>query len=507
MGFEPEELAVDSPAIVVEKASCHENTSEKATNWRPLFRHPCAFGSAEFGDVLVNLIQNPNINSSWLFRADILYDSAEPQECVAPSETHDPLSVSKPSFVGFQLQRCIIRRLIPRNTLRDKPLDQTCLIYGSIPNNGDGVALVEKALVVYLPHVSAPSEMPFYHPIVRGIAFLHEWEAAESRGCISISYLFFSEEDRSVVRLTRTALRLLEVIHKHGKGRIEGYQKRVHHDQVLPQARVQNTYTRLKQKYARVLMKSWVESTDPEKHVFEDLCIAAFLVELWADMYGRGPFPGFVDIGCGNGLLVYILNQEGFTGWGFDARSRKSWAKYNTKLHTPAGEEDTLRELVLLPPPVSRDGLPDDFDENRIHDGRFPKGTFIISNHADELTPWTPIIAAISECPFIAIPCCSHNLAGERYRAPAPKDKTKADSAYSSLVEWVAGIAADCGWEVEQEMLRIPSTRNTALIGRKRSTNGLDPDIQAIVEQYGGTAGYLESAIKLVASTASNHEH
>ncbi|KAH6855244.1 hypothetical protein B0I37DRAFT_51948 [Chaetomium sp. MPI-CAGE-AT-0009] len=511
MGFEPEELPVDSPAIVVERASCNESAHDETTNWRPLFRHPCAFGPAVFGDVLVNLIQNPNINSSWLFRADILYDSAEPQGCAALSEAKDTFSTPKPSFVGFGLQRCIVRRLIPRNTLRDKPLDQTCLIYESVPGSGGDAASVEKALVVYIPHVSAASEMPFYHPIVRGIAFLHEWEAAESRGCISISYLFFGEEDRSVVRLTRTALRLLEVIHKHGKGRLEGYQKRVHHDQLLPQARVQNTYTRLKQKYARGLIESWAESTDPEKHVFEDLCIAAFLVELWADMYGQGPFPGFVDIGCGNGLLVYILNQEGFVGWGFDARSRKSWVTYNTKLHTPAGEEDTLRELVLLPPPVSRDGLSErsgeDFNENGIHDGRFPKGTFIISNHADELTPWTPIIAAISECPFIAIPCCSHNLAGERYRAPAPKDKTKADSAYSSLVAWVAGIATDCGWDVEQEMLRIPSTRNTALIGRKRSTNTSDPDIQAIVEQYGGTAGYLESVIKLVASTAPGSEH
>jgi tRNASer (uridine44-2'-O)-methyltransferase len=507
MGFEPEELAVEaSPFIEVDTASGHVETASWA--WRPLFRHACAFGPAVFGDVMLNLIQNPNINSSWLFRADILHDAAEVENTPA---------VSIPSFVDLHLRRCTVRRLIPRNTLRDKPLDQTCLIYESNPSHDDGavsVKTLEKTLVVYLPHVSAPSEMPFYHPIVRGIAFLHEWTAAESCGSISISYLFFSEQDRSSIRLTRTALRLLEVIHKHGKGRLAGYQKKVHHDQLLPQARVQNTYTRLKQKYARSLIKGWAETTDPEKHVFEDLCIAAFLIELWADMYGRdGSFPGFVDIGCGNGLLVYILNQEDFPGWGFDARSRKSWAAYNTKLQTPSGEKDTLRELVLLPPPVSRDGVAgmssDGFNEERVHDGRFPKGTFIISNHADELTPWTPIIAAISECPFIAIPCCSHNLAGERYRAPAPKDKTKADSAYSSLVVWVSDIARDCGWEVEQEMLRIPSTRNTALIGRKRSSPANPPlDIQAVVDRYGGTAGYLENVIKLVAtSTASGDEH
>jgi tRNASer (uridine44-2'-O)-methyltransferase len=465
---------------------------------------------------MVNLIQNPNINTTWLFRADILLDEVAPfpTPSEAESETETTSRGTAPSFVGFEPRRGIVRRLIPRNTLRDKPLDQTCLFYESVPGHGsDGAATgVEKNLVVYLPHVSTPSEMPFYHPIVRGIAYLHEWNAAESCGSISVSYLFFSDDDRSSVRLTRTALRLLEVIHKHGKGRLAGYQKRVHHDQLLPQARVQNTYTRLKQQYARGLIKGWAETTDPEKHVFEDLCIAAFLVELWADMYGQGPFPGFVDIGCGNGLLVYILVNEGFAGWGFDARARKSWATYNTKFESSAGEQqDTLRELVLLPPPVSRDGLAsyssEDFREERIHDGRFPKGTFIISNHADELTPWTPILAAISECPFIAIPCCSHNLAGERYRAPAPKDKTKGESAYASLVAWVAGIAEDCGWEVEQEMLRIPSTRNTALVGRKRSSEVSPAEIQSIVDRYGGTAGYFESVIKLIASVASGKEH
>ncbi|KAL2134206.1 hypothetical protein VTI74DRAFT_771 [Chaetomium olivicolor] len=508
MGFQPEELAADAAPFVIENTNHHGN-GEKAS-WRPLFRHPCEFGPSVFSDVMVNLIQNPNINSSWLFRADILHDAAEPQTYPpAPSEAESTPNIPIPSFAGFELQRCIVRRLIPRNTLRDKPMDQTCPIYNGVSTLVHDKPFVEQTLVVYLPHVSAPSEMPFYHPIVRGIAFLHEWSPAESRGRISISYLLFSDDDRSVVKLTRTALRLLEVVHKHGKGRLAGYQKRVHHDQVLPQARVQNTYTRLKQKYARGLIEGWAESTDPEKHVFEDLCIAAFLLELWADMYGKGPFPGFVDIGCGNGLLVYILNQEGFAGWGFDARARKSWAAYNTKVQTPAGERDTLRELVLLPPPVARDGLSQASSEalsvDQIHDGRFPKGTFIISNHADELTPWTPILAAISQCPFIAIPCCSHNLAGERYRAPAPKDKSKADSAYSSLVVWVAGIAKDCGWEVEEEMLRIPSTRNAAILGRKRSSQNAALDVQAVVDRYGGTAGYLESVIKLVTSTGGEH--
>ncbi|KAL2255773.1 hypothetical protein VTK26DRAFT_2731 [Humicola hyalothermophila] len=493
MKFEPQEFAVDDSPVVVD--------GDPTAAWRPLFRHSCEFDRQVFLAVMLNLIQNPNINSSWLFRADILHDEPEPQTCTtAPGVERDP---SNPSFAGFELRRRIVRRLVPRNTLRDNPLDQTCLVYESAPGHGT------QTLVVYLPHVSAPSEMPFYHPVVRGIAFLHEWAAGaaeESRGSISISYLFFDAAGRSVAKSTRTAFHLLEVIHKHGRGRQAGYQKRVHHDLIVPQARVQNTYTRLKQKYARDLIKGWAESTDPNKHVFEDLCIAAFLMELWADMYIEGPFPGFVDIGCGNGLLVHILNQEGYAGWGFDARRRKSWAAYNTKLRTAGGaEKDTLRELVLLPSPVGREE-PTALDESRIHDGRLPKGTFIISNHADELTPWTPIIAVMSECPFIAIPCCSHSLTGARYRAPAPKDKTKADSAYSSLVAWVESIARDCGWEPELEMLRIPSTRNAAVIGRKRSSKSSSLDIQAIVNRYGGTAGYLDNVMKLVAAPSA-HEH
>lgn len=47
---------------------------------------------------------------------------------------------------------------------------------------------------------------------------------------------------------------------------------------------------------------------DFEKYIFEDICIVVFMIELWKDMYGEGLFFGFVDVGCGNGLFVYILN-------------------------------------------------------------------------------------------------------------------------------------------------------------------------------------------------------
>ncbi|CAD0050043.1 unnamed protein product [Aureobasidium pullulans] len=141
------------------------------------------------------------------------------------------------------------------------------------------------------------------------------------------------------------------------------------------------------------------------------------------------------------------------------------------------------------------------------HNGLFKQGTFIVSNHADELTPWTPLLSYLNDSPFIAIPCCSHNLAGARWRAPISKpakekaaaqrrqESSKAhvdetdnvrsaqaaetgslkktagtknvQSAYASLCDYVSGLANDVNFVVETEILRIPSTRNTCILGRK----------------------------------------
>ncbi len=489
--FTPEEAFPDDAAPIVEEAG--------SAAWRPFFRHGCTFGPSHFKDVMLNLIKNPNLNSSWLFRADILYDCEE-------ALSGDLLGVPEglrhlqtvPAFHGCECRRILVRKLIPRSTRRDRPLDQTCIVYESAPGQ-----VTQRTVVVYFPHVSSVEEMPFYHPKVRAIAFLHEWSPEESRGHVSISFLLFQPSDRSDEKLTRTALQLLSVLHKHGQGRVAGYVKRVNHDALIAQDVFQNRYTELKQKYAGDLIASWAESTDPVKHVFEDLGIAAFLIELWAPMYRDVPFPGFVDIGCGNGLLVYILNQEGYKGWGFDARSRKSWAKYNTQSGSSEDPVDALRRLVLLPSII--EGERGDLGEAQVHDGCFPEGTFIVSNHADELTPWTPILATISDCPFVMIPCCSHDLTGSRHRAPPPKDKTKGASAYASLVEWVYEIARDCGWDTETEMLRIPSTRNTALVGRRRiGPTCSDVDVQETVRKYGGAGGYFQNAVKLL-QTGKDH--
>ncbi|KAI1129326.1 hypothetical protein F5Y10DRAFT_158319 [Nemania abortiva] len=498
MGSDPEPFAKGSPSLIRDVSGA---------TWTPLFRKTCSFDQGYFFKVMNNLIRNPNINSSWLFRADILIErdsaAASGQDIEADAIAPRPIVVQ---FEGFGLDRLLVRRLIPRNPQRDPPLDQTCLIYRS---SGRGEAEVSSSMVVYKPHVASHSDVPFYHPKVKALAFLHQWDPKLGEGTVSIHYHFFDDYESSP-KLIRTGLHLISTLHKHGEGAKEGYVKRVHHDTIIPQATVQSTYTRLKKTYARKLIEGWVEVTDPTKHCFEDLAIAAFLIELWAQMYQDSPFPGFVDIGCGNGLLVHILRQEGYSGWGFDARRRKSWDIFSERINPALEEEtnDSLRQLVLLPAILqdqSQQAMHDSELAHLTHDGMFPQGTFIISNHADELTPWTPILATISNCPFIMIPCCSHNLSGARFRAAAPKEQGKSASAYSSLVEWVKQIAHDCGWDVETEMLRIPSTRNTGIIGRNRLEDLDSVDIPAILRKYGGTSGYVDNAIKLTKTAPRGH--
>ncbi|KAL8946917.1 MAG: hypothetical protein Q9222_006748 [Ikaeria aurantiellina] len=563
--------------------------------WLPVLEHHCDFPSKIFEDVTLNLIQNPNINSSLLFRADILADSLEALNAtpevnesgnVALDESGE-YRVPSDGLPGFSHKRTLVRRMIPRNPQLDKPIAQTCQIFQS-ENHSD----LQQTIVVYFPHAAAGSEIPWYHPNVQSLAYLHTWGLSGSKneslnipdvsaclsGTISIHYRLFPEDAPPLSdRLLRTAHHLLSTLYKHGQGTLNGYTKRVHHDQVICQQRVQDTYTRLKATHAKRLCDHWAEQTDSSKHVFEDLSIAAFLIELWKDMYrsdhsnrrldGQSEseieFPGFVDIGCGNGVLVEILLREGYKGWGFDARSRKSWATFEASI------QRHLKQMILVPQPLLELNpslnRKQDVDSPRLlskllpktltsvkkasssrtasHNGIFPVHTFIISNHADELTPWTPLLAHLSSSPFLAIPCCSHNLSGLRFRAPskfngysadtlapryfasnvkrsksvaitiaandnnnsddedvnqqpkegslkdlAPKNRAKQPSAYAALCDWVAHLSSAVGYEVEREMLRLPSTRNTGLIGRR-----VDPELR-----HAGDRERMERVINVV---------
>ncbi len=524
----------------------------------PEYRQTSSITGERFLQVTNLLLENPNLNSTHLFRADILldsehqlktvaqkekqcqvenlddvgYEAAKPYEALPLNDAANALPnalPNEPSIVqGAILQRRVLRRLIPRKPQLDRPLDQWCYLY-QLAGDSDDSGYV----VLYVPQAESEADMPWYHPPVKSLAYVYEHNESEST--LSVHLLRFSKSsDALPPRLHRTFISLLHTIVRLARNPVPintadteqqneqtlaalSLAPSALKDTILPQHIVQDTYTRLKQRYAADLISRWVEQTEPSKHVFEDLSIAAFLIELWEQMYPPGTFPGFIDFACGNGVLTYILIKEGFRGRGFDARRRSTWKVLEM--------DDYLDEMVCIPQPFL-DHAPTELNVNRLHEsgmkvhnglfngvfnglpnGLFKPGTFIISNHADELTPWTPILAALaapdSSLPFLAIPCCSHALSGAKHRY-SRKEIVSADTAshtngteeqplagdlrtlraakikaanhqddksmYACLTKKVVALAQEVGCETELTLMRIPSTRNIGVVGNRRRT-------------------------------------
>ncbi|KAF9511941.1 hypothetical protein BS47DRAFT_1372921 [Hydnum rufescens UP504] len=432
---------------------------------------------------------HPERNSSLILRAEILSDGAPIN--VPPSVRDIP---------GYTAIRNITRRILPRLPQRDRALDQDCTYYtgaGSVPAHDecDGVDedVSRASLVVLTPRLDdGAQDLPWYHPPVRHLAFRYIQDVGGANlPVIRVEIVPLHPEDSSASgatapsavvtdpasRLYRTCLSLLETVWKYGKGMMTGYKKRVVHDTLVPREAFQDLYLIMRERF-KDIADVWHEATDASKHVFEDISIATFLILLWKDMYpapttpidpdskqpwhawGR-PQNGFLDLGCGNGLLVHILRECGYTGLGVDVRARKSWPHYPPKMF-----------------PMSA------------------RGRFIIGNHADEMQPWVPVLAALTRAEYLSIPCCAWEFDArfqmkkqmnksdeEGGLSPEEEDlerKLKYDEKdgrlglYASYVLWLAGLSRKCGFVVESEALRIPSTRNRAIIGRKRIYDNID---------------------------------
>lgn len=204
-------------------------------------------------------------------------------------------------------------------------------------------------------------------------------------------------------------------------------------------------YSELKAKYGTEMVKIWPETTDPKKYVYEDVAIATYLLLLWKqerEESGSDRLQSFVDIGCGNGLLVYILASEGHDGLGIDLRKRKIWDLF------PANVK--LREQSIVP---SDDAL-------------FPEIDWIIGNHSDELSPWIPVLAARSayRCRFFLLPCCAFEFDGTKFQR-----QNSSVSQYNDFMRYVGEISEVCGFETAVDRLKIPSTKRTCLVGSART--------------------------------------
>lgn len=534
--------------------------------WCGLFERKVEFQAEHFEKAMKNLINSPNINSTVILRADILRQNTftrdeksgeievdtyvssnindeplltEPCETVLTRNLDDTEIRNVPLNPDFKPQVEYMRRMIPRNPSKDYIINQTCLLMKNEKTNS--------TLVLYTPHINDPEEVPFYLPPARSIGIL--FNADDSTLCIG--YLPFHSQEQDVfksmapsARPIRIAYRLLATAMKHSKGAMNGYTKRVNHDQVVPKQLFQDRYILLKQKYAKFLVDNWSESTDPRKHVFEDIAIAAFMIEFWSLIYPSKNSFEFRDLGCGNGILVYILLMEGYRGEGIDARSRKSWEIFPENIKRCLNEQVIVPSILLRPHPVNYVQNPAVTDngqiwkvpihekaqhqgtvknnaknvqlvecytsaellcDNRINVTEYPPNTFIIGNHSDEMSCWIPLLGY----PFIVIPCCSHNLNGDKTRYPVIKGlngrtQQEGNSTYQGLVDHVEYLAMLSGWNVEREMLRIPSTRNSAVIAYQRNKFAPKSNYE-IIAMEGGANKWIENTIALMKKRPRDH--
>ncbi|RKP38852.1 hypothetical protein BJ085DRAFT_17949 [Dimargaris cristalligena] len=222
-----------------------------------------------------------------------------------------------------------------------------------------------------------------------------------------------------------------------------GYRKRTHYDVLLDHDTYREIRASLKAKYANHWVQAWPEKTDAQKFIPEDISIASWLLGIWQRYPSERSFPTkYVDLGCGNGFLVHLLTSEGIPGYGIDQSERKVWSLYGPTTHL---------EAQTLSPPTTH----------------FASAEWLVGNHADELIPWIPIMAArsgIYHSKIILIPCCRYDLAGRKFTRTRP-----GQTRFQTYVDYVKDIMTQCGYEISTENLRIPSTKDIALVGMRRT--------------------------------------
>ncbi|KAL1725307.1 hypothetical protein EV714DRAFT_221593 [Schizophyllum commune] len=454
--------------------------------WTPLLSCPAGYPQELFETSLEQMVHHPEYNSTLILRS----------ECLSDKEGDLPEGI--PALDGLTPMRCIHRKLLPRRPGRDSALEQYCTFYRSPADH-------TPSILVLTPIVPDGESLPYYHPAVLHLAFRYISPSADNEeATLRLEIVPLPETPTDVSsRLYRTGLALLETAHRYGWGALTQYKKRVHHDCLVPREPYQDLYLVMRERH-RHLVDEWQESTDPLKHVFEDIGIATYLMLLWKYTYAqqspsnssasggdeslneepwkRWPRPpgGFVDLGCGNGLLTHILASEGYAGHGFDVRARTSWSHYppatQARLRVHAFDPTSAPTSLPLTHPASDTSPP-------AASSLLPPHAFLIGNHADELTPWIPILATLhSASGYLSIPCCAWAFDTKYQRsqwAPYPTPEGFVEglnlggggtvaSGYSMYRVWLASLSLHCGWEVETEALRIPSTRNWAIVGRKR---------------------------------------
>lgn len=333
---------------------------------------------------------------------------------------------------------------------------------------------------------------PFQYPKVSCYRFTYEGAAdGETGGVLRYGVIPLGEDPESPRTFetlkkhsAKSAEKMLSVLRKRAEWYDpvlggSGYVKRVEHDNLLSELEYRNRYDVMKVKYSYWVEK-WTECTDPVKFVYEELSIAAYLCALWDKERAEERLQSkqtFIDCGCGNGFLVYLLISEGHKGIGVDLQEREIWGKY--------------------PPEVTASLYREEMDPLTYDCSRYD---WILGNHSDELSPWIPVMTARAQkerdtrqvCDvkggtladgktdrklrrayprFFVLPCCFFDFDGKKVsfgktRRTLGVRVTAGTGKYEQYYRWIAQISKAFGFTIEYENLRIPSTKYVSLLGR-----------------------------------------
>nr|CAG4650235.1 EOG090X07W1 [Sida crystallina] len=266
---------------------------------------------------------------------------------------------------------------------------------------------------------------------------------------------WLAEIDDGSRRSTNQTLRLVS---------LEDYNDLYHHlkSKYVPELMTLGTHYEERVVNETVTLQIWPECTDAQKFIHEDVAIAAYLILVWRQDSKDLKLPedhrqSFLDIGCGNGLLVFLLSSEGYPGCGLDIRARKLWSMYPPHV--------TLKVETLKPTEHTA----------------FPQYDWLLGNHSDELTPWLPVMALNSSIQrasqlerryptrFWVLPCCPYSFWGKFQRekfVSSAVSSSALPSRYAEYLHFVELVGRTCGFDVEVDRMRIPSTRRTCLVGK-----------------------------------------
>lgn len=352
----------------------------------------------------------------------------------APNPNEDAISI--PWWRLLEGNECqglaVIRKTLPRNLKQFVPLLEVVLIDRS------------RSSVIYIGE--SPNSGPSIHPRMS-----YSLSRVDENVCLSIlkesNKAEQDKEDPNITWLRKN------VLAKVCKWALDVSEDGVVEDRgsicLVNVQEYTQLYQELKIKYGKPLVQMWPEGTDPLKFVYEDVGIATYLLLLWRQeraKTGTTEYQSFVDLGCGNGLLVYILSSEGHPGLGIDLKRRKIWDLFPSNVK--------LQEGIVEPSDSSL----------------FPAYDWLIGNHSDELTPWIPVIAAKSSenTRFFVLPCCPHDF-DCKFRRTRP-----GMSIYSEYLDYVKKVGAVCGYDIWRDRLRIPSTKRVCFVGQERTVKSKD---------------------------------